>query len=141
MVDFDNTIIEKGNYEVTNETIELMEKIKDDFIIYVVSNSLNDKKLKLVCKTLSIPYIGNSRKPLSHGYKRLAFKSIKNSEIAMIGDQLITDVWGANRMGYYSILVDPMVEKELIFTKFNRGLEKIIYKKNKKDIQRGKYYD
>lgn len=141
LFDFDNTLIEKGNYEIGDKTITFIEKLKKDFIIYVVSNSLNDKKLNYVCKKLSIPYIGNSKKPFSYGYKRLAFRSIKNEEVAMIGDQLITDVWGANRMGYYSILVDPMIEKELVFTKINRGLEKIIYKKNKKDIQRGKYYD
>ncbi len=141
LFDFDNTIIEKGNREITLKTKSLFFKLKKDFIIYVVSNSLNNEKLKLVCEKLEIPFIGGSRKPFKYGYNKLNFKGIKNHQIAMIGDQLITDVWGANRMGYFSVLVDPINNEELIFTKINRGLERIILKINNKKIKRGRYYD
>ena len=57
----------------------------------------------------------------------------------MIGDQLITDIWGANRMDYFSILIDPISKKEWPLTKFNRVLEGLVFKRiNKK---RGSYYD
>lgn len=141
LYDFDNTIIEKGNSVVSEKTINLINKLKEDFLIYVVSNSLNNNKLNTVCKKLEIPYIGDSRKPLKRGYKRLNFKKIKNNQIAMIGDQLITDIWGANRMGYISILIDPITNNELVLTKFNRILENIILKTNKEKIERGNYYD
>lgn len=141
LFDFDNTIIEKGNIIVNKKTITLFNKLKKDFLIYVVSNSLNTKKLNIVCKKLEIPFIGNSRKPLKKGYKKLKFKGIKNNQIAMIGDQLITDIWGANRMGYISILIDPMTNNELIWTKITRVLEKIVFKINNKKIERGNYYD
>lgn len=141
LFDFDNTIIEKGNKIVNKKTITLFNKLKKDFLIYVVSNSLNTKKLNIVCKKLEIPFIGNSRKPLKKGYKKLKFKGIKNNQIAMIGDQLITDIWGANRMGYISILIDPMTNNELIWTKLTRVLEKLVFKINNKKIERGNYYD
>ncbi len=141
LFDFDNTIIEKGNNIVNKKTITLFNKLKKDFLIYVVSNSLNTNKLNIVCKKLEIPYIGDSRKPFKKGYKSLSFKHIKNNQIAMIGDQLMTDVWGANRMGYISVLIDPMTNNELIWTKLTRVLEKIIFKINNKKIERGNYYD
>lgn len=141
LFDFDNTIIEKGNYVVSKKTVTLFNKLKKDFLIYVVSNSLNEKKLNTVCNKLEIPYIGDSRKPLKKGYKKLKFKGIKNNQIAMIGDQLITDIWGANRMGYISILVDPMTNNEHVFTKFNRVFECVIIKVKKQEIERGSYYD
>lgn len=141
LFDFDNTIIEKGNSIVNKKTITLFNKLKKDFLIYVVSNSLNTKKLNIVCKKLEIPFIGDSRKPLKKGYKKLKFKGIKNNQIAMIGDQLMTDVWGANRMGYISILIDPMTNNELIWTKLTRVLEKLVFKINNKKIERGNYYD
>ena len=119
----------------------LFNELKKDFLIYVVSNSLNTNKLNIVCKKLEIPYIGDSRKPFKKGYKSLSFKHIKNNQIAMIGDQLMTDVWGANRMGYISVLIDPMTNNELIWTKLTRVLEKIIFKINNKKIERGNYYD
>ena len=53
----------------------------------------------------------------------------------------MTDVWGANRMGYISVLIDPMTNNELIWTKLTRVLEKIIFKINNKKIERGNYYD
>lgn len=139
LFDFDNTIIEKGNNVIDKKTLKFLNSLKSNFIIYVVSNSLNKSKLNLVCSKLDLPYIGNARKPFKSGYKKLKFKNIKNEQIAMIGDQLITDVWGANKMGYFSILIDPITNNEHIWTKVNRVFERKIQKKN--HIERGKYYD
>lgn len=141
LYDFDNTLIEKGNNVISKETIKLINKLQKDFLVYVVSNSMNSKKLKKVCKELSIPFIMKALKPTKVGYKKLKFKKIKNNEIAMIGDQLITDVLGANRMGYYSILIEPINKNELLVTKVNRVFENIILKINNKKIKRGRYYD
>ena len=136
LFDFDNTIIEHKNYNLNKDTIELFKNLKKDFIIYIVSNSLNSSKLSKLCKELDLPYIGASFKPLSFGYNRLKFKSIKNSEICTIGDQILTDVFGSKRKGYFSILIDPLNQKnEVIFSKMNRLIENRIFKK------RGKYYD
>ena len=42
----------------------------------------------------------------------------------MIGDQLLTDIWGANRFDAYSILVNPIKKKtEKWYTKINRKTE------------------
>ena len=53
-----------------------------------------------------------------------------------VGDQLFTDVWGANRTGLYSILVKPINPKEEIQIVLKRYLEKIVlffYKRSKKE--------
>ena len=50
---------------------------------------------------------------------------------ALIGDQLFTDVWGANRAGVTSILVNPISDKEDKFVAFKRHIEKFINKNNK----------
>ena len=59
---------------------------------------------------------------------------LPNKNIAVIGDQLLTDVLGANRAGMYSILVKPINEKDILITKIKRPLEKKIMNKylNKK---------
>ena len=60
----------------------------------------------------------------------------------MIGDQLFTDMFGGNRLGIYTILVDPISKKDFILTKFTRYLEKKQSKNLKKHgFQKGKYYD
>ena len=43
-----------------------------------------------------------------------------------VGDQLFTDVWGANRTGLYSILVKPINPKEEIQIVLKRYLEAVV---------------
>lgn len=141
LFDFDNTLIEKGNYEIKKEIVELFQEIKKSFDIYIVSNSIHEKKLRKVCSKLNTPYVKGSRKPFKKGFNKLKLKlkDINNKEIAMIGDQVLTDILGGKRMNYFCILIDPINNDELLFTKINRVLERVIFKKNK--IKRGSYYD
>lgn len=139
LFDFDNTIIELGNKTVSTKTIDLFKKLNKEFDIYVISNSIDGKKLKQICERLDISYIKNSAKPFKRGFKKLKLDNVKNDQIVMIGDQILTDIYGASKMGYKSILVDPINKKEFILTKLNRVLERIISKKIK--FERGKYYD
>ena len=65
------------------------------------------------------------------------------SEVAIIGDQIMTDIYGGNNMGIFTVLVNPISNKEPIGTKINRVFEKIIIKKMKKKgiFDRNKYYE
>ena len=142
--DLDNTIIEKKKNVVDDKVKELFKRLKKDFKVIIISNTWNRKKIEYVSKKLDIEYIMNARKPFKYGYnkaKGLSNTSVRN--ICMIGDQLLTDILGAKKMGYYCCLVDPIHQSELILTKFNRLIEYFIFKRlNKKyNIRRGSYYD
>ena len=65
------------------------------------------------------------------------------SEVACIGDQIMTDIWGANRMGFTSILVDKMTKEDFKWTKLNRIVECLILKHfhHKKRFTKGEYYE
>lgn len=140
LFDFDNTIIAHKVYELDKEYIKLFEKLKKDFKVYIISNSFNSKKLSNLCKELNLSYIGRSLKPSSHGFKKIKH-DYENKNIAMVGDQMITDIWGAKRMGYFGILVDPINKKnEVFFTKINRKIEELIIGKIN-NFKRGDYYD
>ena len=67
----------------------------------------------------------------------------KHTEVAAVGDQLLTDVNGANKLDLTSVLVNPLTEHDYSVTMLNRIIEKFIYNKlYKKDLfTRGKYYD
>ena len=138
LFDFDNTIIAHKVYTLDKKYIELLKELRKDFKIYIISNSFNSKKLSTLCGKLDLPYLGKSLKPLSFGFRRLKLEE-KREEIAMIGDQLITDVYGSKKMRYFSILVDPISRKnEIIFTRINRKLEEFVMKGN--NLKRGEYY-
>ncbi|MFW6022189.1 MAG: YqeG family HAD IIIA-type phosphatase [Halanaerobiaceae bacterium] len=129
--DIDNTIVSWSEDEVVIEVINWLAEIKnEDFIICLVSNGI-DKRVQFFSEELSLPAVGQAIKPAKRAFK-VAQKilQLKPDEIAVIGDQIFTDVLGGNRMGYMTILVDPMSEKELITTKFMRSIEKFFFKRS-----------
>lgn len=130
ILDVDNTLIDYYK-KMPEGIIEWAEMMKSYGIkLYILSNSNKKEKVETVAKNLNIEYINFARKPLKTGF--LTIKNIMNLEsenIGVVGDQILTDVLGANRCKMFSILVKPINEKDIFITKFNRFFENIIIKK------------
>ena len=97
-----------------------------------MSNSNKQEKIEKVSKILKIDYLLFSMKPLKKGLKK-AMKMLneKPENIAAIGDQIFTDVLGANRCKMFSILVKPIDKKDIWLTVIKRPLENYVLKKYK----------
>ena len=96
----------------------------------ILSNSNKLDKIKMIANLLDIPYIRFATKPLKRGFKKARLKlNIPNKNIAVVGDQIFTDVIGANRCGMFSILVEPIARKDIWMTRVKRPLENIVIKK------------
>ena len=68
-------------------------------------------------------------KPLPKTYRRmLKEQGVDKKEVAVVGDQLMTDILGANLMGLHTVLTAPVVTRDLSFTKFNRFFENIVFR-------------
>ena len=68
-------------------------------------------------------------KPLKRGFiKAQKELDLPFENIAAIGDQIFTDVIGANRVKMFSILVKPLAEKDLWMTRFKRPIEELVVK-------------
>ena len=76
-----------------------------------------------------MPFISRALKPLGRGIK-LAKKQfdVQDSELVLVGDQLLTDISAANHTNIRSILVKPIVQTDAWNTRINRGIEKIVKK-------------
>lgn len=137
LFDFDNTLISKN----TNLDLkDFFNKLSLEFKIIIISNTLHKNKLQEFSFLYNLKYIYASCKPFKRGFNKInKYYGFKPNEICMIGDQLLTDIYGGNRNKYYTILVDPFENKEIIFTKINRLFENKIFKKN--NMKRGEYYD
>jgi uncharacterized protein len=128
--DLDNTIISYDQVELNQEQIDYLNKLAKDFTIFILSNT-NKKRVSTALKNTNFKYIWHAKKPLSFGFKK-ALKMINKtkSEVIMIGDQLMTDILGANSIGIKTILVKSVKRKsDHKITKFNRKLENIMIKK------------
>lgn len=116
---------------------------KKGFEIIIMSNS-RKKRVTNFAKKLDVKVNYSSMKPLSKSYYQIMRKyKLNKNEVAAIGDQIMTDVLGANKVGIYSILVDPISNIEEKCTKFNRFLEKMLISswEKKGTFKRGKYYE
>lgn len=131
LFDLDNTIIPDNVKEIDDDIRELFKKIKKlNIKPMIFSNSIKPKKIKRICNDLDIDYIYFALKPLSFNFKKVIRKNnVKKEEVAIIGDQLLTDIKGGNKVGINTILVKPISEYDSIFTRLNRLKEKKIMKK------------
>ena len=130
ILDVDNTLIDYDRY-LAPEIIEWVKELKNnDIKLFILSNSNKQEKVKEVSKKLDVEYIHFGMKPLKVGFKKVQRKlNIENIKIAVVGDQIFTDVVGANRMKMYSILVEPIAEKDIFVTLIKRPIENFIKKK------------
>ena len=130
ILDVDNTLVDynKVPLDGLDEWIDKMKKEKIKFCI--VSNSNDKNKVEAIAKKLDIPYFYFAMKPMKRGFKKAKrLLQLESKNIAVVGDQILTDVWGANRCNMFSILVKPISEKDFLITKMKRPLENRIMKK------------
>lgn len=130
ILDVDNTLIDY--YRNLIEGAEKWcEELKNEGIkCIILSNSNKKRKVEEVAEKLNIDYIMFAKKPLKSGFKRALSKlELKPEEVAVVGDQLFTDVIGAKRMNMFSILVKQVGEKDIFITKLKRPIENAIIKK------------
>ena len=109
MLDFDNTIVPYTTNEPTPEMEQwLAMMLASEIGICVVSNSKRDRVVKF-CNARGIPCITHANKPFSKGILQCRDRfALDLSHAALAGDQIYTDVLGANCTGASSILVTPI---------------------------------
>ena len=129
ILDVDNTLIDYDE-QMLEGTEEWCNNLKQNSIKFcIVSNSNRTRKVRNVAKKLNIPYINLAFKPSKKGLlKAKKILNIENKNIAVVGDQIFTDVIGANRCKMHSILVKPIKEKDIFITLIKRPLENFIIK-------------
>ncbi len=144
LFDLDNTIAPLHSSKIDSRVKELFARLEDmNFKVIIFSNS-NKKRLTPFKEALNVDTSYSSRKPLKGKYlKIMRLYKFSDTEVAAVGDQLLTDVFGANRVGFTSIFINQLSPEDFWFTKFNRFWENLIIKKlAKRNIfVRGKYYD
>ena len=130
ILDVDNTLIDYYR-NMSEETINWANSLKENGIkMCILSNSNKKDKVKEVAGKLGLEYSYFGMKPLKRGFKKAKkMLDLENSEIAAVGDQIFTDVIGSNRMKIFSILVEPIKEKDILITLIKRPIENYIKKK------------
>lgn len=128
--DLDNTLDSVKTKSPGEKAFELKKRLEEAGItIYIASNNTS-KRVKRYSEELGVKALSGLRKPFASKLKKILVREgFKKEETCLIGDQIMTDCIAANKAGIMSILTDPLVKIDPIWTKLNRLLEKRLRKK------------
>ena len=134
LLDVDNTLVDHTK-KMTESVKKWAKELKGQGVkLYILSNTNDKEKIQSIVKKIDIPYQLFAMKPLKRGFKK-AQKELgeKSENIAIVGDQIFTDIIGGKRCNIYTILVEPIQEKDFWYTAWKRPIENKI--KNKIKLQ------
>lgn len=131
MFDLDSTVMPSKSGVFPDEVKKLLENLKKDFVVAIISNNKNEAYIEKVKKACDFDVIGHANKPnpkVMQQYLDTLCK--KPSEAVMIGDRPLTDILAGKLLGCKTILVDSITkDTENIQTRFVRRLERITIRK------------
>ncbi|MFQ6116900.1 MAG: YqeG family HAD IIIA-type phosphatase [Candidatus Bipolaricaulia bacterium] len=125
--DLDNTLGRRGARELEEQVLKLLSRLEEEgFSIGILSNSEGAERERLLAKLDGYPVYLNAQKPRRRGFRWILQEmGLRPEEVAMVGDTLFTDVWGAKRLGIYSILVRPVDSHEPSLIRLGRLIARL----------------
>ena len=95
ILDVDNTLIDYYK-NLSEEVIKWAKEMRGQGKkLYILSNTNNKEKVEKVAQKLEIRYKHFAMKPLKKGFKKIEKETnIKPENIAVVGDQIFTDIIG-----------------------------------------------
>lgn len=124
--DVDNTLVPHGA-PADERAVALFERLRGlGYATCLMSNNKEPRVASFAGQVKS-RYIYKAGKPAVKSYRRaMQMMGTAEDTTLFVGDQLFTDVYGANRTGIYGILVKPIHPKEEIQIVLKRYLERIV---------------
>ena len=124
--DIDNTLVHHGD-DSTPQVDDLFVKIHAAGLKTILLTNNDDERVQRFIKNIDTDYICDAEKPETSGYLRAVERlGIERSQAVVIGDQVFTDILGANMCGIRSILVKFIKLPEEKWIGKRRYIEKLI---------------
>ena len=132
ILDVDNTMSTHHGEILTDGLTDWIDMMHKNNIKLIVLSNSKEARVKPFAEKINLPYISLGLKPLPFGYIKALKKADSNRKnTAIVGDQIFTDVLGANRMGIFSVYTTPILKYENWFFYIKRFFEKFILNKIK----------
>jgi len=142
LFDLDNTCVPYPQKTPTKELKELFKKLQEmDFNVIIFSNTTKKRLEKF--SELNVEISAMSKKPSTKNFYKILKKYFyQKKEVCIIGDQLFTDIYGGNKTGIKTLLVEPLGDKDFPITKISRQLERLVFHtfEKKAILKKGEYY-
>jgi HAD superfamily phosphatase (TIGR01668 family) len=124
--DLDNTIVPWNSQDICPEVLAWLNNLAaQDFKLCLISNNSKGRVSK-VAEQCNAPFVAKALKPSCRGFRQAAqTMGLSPERVAVVGDQLFTDILGGNRLGMLTVWVKPLSSKEFVGTKITRQLERL----------------
>ncbi len=127
LLDLDNTLTTHDNPRPADGVLDWIKKTKSDGIKMVIVSNNHPPRVKPFADMLGLEFISEGKKPLASGFNRAQkLMNIPFKNLAVVGDQIFTDMLGANLKRVRGIFVFPIEKegKDKKFLRFKRVIEK-----------------
>ena len=111
ILDVDETLVPFKEKEASEELQQWIQEIRQTTPIWLVSNNISHARIGNIAESIDLPFISAAKKPSRRRLRQAAeAMNLPVEKVAMVGDRLFTDVLAGNRLGMFTILVEPMVD-------------------------------
>lgn len=125
LLDLDNTLTTHDNPVPGEGVTEWLDSMRSAGIKMVIVSNNRPPRVKPFADMLGLDFVCEGKKPLSNGFNRAQKRmGIPFSQLAVVGDQIFTDMLGANLKRVRGIFVYPIEHEKTKFFKLKRWAEK-----------------
>ena len=137
IADLDNTLVPWGTTEINPELLAWVNTLKTSGIKLAILSNNSPSRVDNMSTQLDIYAASKAVKPRRGGFRHIAAHfGLAPAQMAVVGDQLFTDILVGNRSGMYTILVLPLCKTEFIGTRLVRLVEKFFLTRIKKNYNK-----
>lgn len=130
ILDVDNTLTVHGSQALSEKTAAWLLQMRDAGIPMCIVSNNTTARVEPFAKMVGLPFVSSGLKPVPYGIRKAQSTfGLPSEQIAVVGDQVFTDVIGGNLQGMRTILVTPVSSEENSFVRWKRKLEKPILSK------------
>ena len=128
LFDIDNTLVRHGA-PADEKAVALFRKLHEiGYKTCLISNN-KEPRVRTFAEQVDSQYLWKAGKPNPRGFETAcAMMQVTPEQTLFVGDQLFTDIWGANRAAIDTVLVKPIHPKEEIQIILKRRLEWFVLK-------------
>lgn len=142
LLDVDNTLTTHGAHALTDAVRAWLDEVREAGLPLIVVSNNSAERVAPFAQKILLPYYARARKPLPFGFRAAAILAdVPCKQCVVIGDQIFTDILGANLAGMKSILLEPIqIETKQKFIAFKRKIERPMLNSRKQKERKERDY-